>query len=1649
MSEPIRITIAYDERNQLVIRRAISNLTALQRAAGGFNGTNQSLRAVEAEATRVAAALNNRFTGAIRVAESGMWSLTRTAERVGRTLSFAFVGGVIASTFALRSLAKAFVDINEQFAGFEITLKSSFQSLKIARDLRNEVVKITAQSPIPFSDIADAVRSFSVLPFPRAQLSQQASRGTYDDPQGFLRRSIRLVEQMLAFRPDKTEQDAIFAIREALGGEFRSLIRRFDLPGSYISATAGKSLKELRNDPEATFETLKSMFSKIITPEAISEFTKQPRIFFQNLREQIFTRPLLAIGDTGFYQDMINYFDQVFRQVTAFIDTNLKPYAERIGNSLRKTFGGLLEVSTEFVDELMHMAGAGEKDMPGFSFLHRFATVLERAFRSAQQVLPELTKNVLDFFRTLTPAILKLGEIAAKVAKFFASSFVDSPISTIAMFSLITGMFRSLPTLLTEGLKKVSAASTATFSSGMALGRARATGMAGNAGAAGPGTGGVAMGAFGAGSGSSFYTQSAFWGLRRWQGFGPAQVSPLAGPSGRPLANFLIPPTRGGMPFRLDAAAMAAAGGLTPQEQRAIYSNILARTVNQAAARTYWNNRDAVMFPMLAPSWRTGIGQTNPFNVNVNETLRRDARGRVTWTSAEAARNLRLNNPQGYQWLATPGGRVSQAVGRQAMEAAEIAGQRAGVGGAIGSFVGGITRFVGGIALFMGAVAVISAAVKWFQDMQEKERDDNREEFVVSMTKALDRIESISQNGMLSGSVARSLQAAHDRRKRDIRSGLVAPTEELQFSEPFNFTNVFTPRQKITGYTQPLQGNPYGLPSIGATATYTPEGVTQFTNIKTPQGMAALMRQVDQEVSSLARWVEEIKVQKKGSSEWTSPLDSTMKILFDAEASDEARQAVIASGENRLKEVAAFYDRLHKAIPEMARQIPGLKLDQVSPDTEQLLAEIQQKAEKFESPRTIVEKFYENSLAPIYKAMSAIPNSDGFAWIRQLNEYQDKQDDTFTPFAEYARAMTNVQDSFKILNEVQDRLGRLTQIPATSPLDRTLAKMSQLDMAPGWGYPEGNRGPVFDRESAAAISALDEIITQLESPTGADGWGFTAPDKTVPFEGKELKYAEYIAALRAKRQDLVSFRDTGQSDFFNSVFTDTVREVSRSMGDQNAAWITMMAKAIDERFSAVQESAPDSEIFKSSLKSWEDFIQKSPLAPQNQKRMVELFSDIPIDTDMLSGEALQAAQVRSAAAIAEIKKSLLEAAKVFPQITEVLEATGLVSRSAMQSVFTWMRTLGKKTWSQSLREAELGNTAFASLSETLDSGGTMNRALVQNFFNRSQQMGAERKGFQIIDSIRNPLSDADLATLNEDSAGPDRIAVRIEKLKILEAAQRNVAEQYASLADKLRSQGLTEPADAAETAFLSATKAAEGFRSTLEEIQGSGFLSSFEEGFLGLTEMWRATAMNMRSVGEELAQSLSQELGGLFDNFITGSKSGSEAFREFGYNLLRTAANTLANKAFQSLIGWGVNALGFGPQFSAVPGPSQNVPKLAGGGMIVGGSGQRDDVPLLGMGGEYMVNKAAVRYYGSAFFDALNTRQVPKFASGGVVGSRVSASPSRGGDAVTVNLTVNEAGGMGGTSAPLDTQELARAIKEATVQEMLNQRRIGGIDRRY
>ena len=117
---------------------------------------------------------------------------------------------------------------------------------------------------------------------------------------------------------------------------------------------------------------------------------------------------------------------------------------------------------------------------------------------------------------------------------------------------------------------------------------------------------------------------------------------------------------------------------------------------------------------------------------------------------------------------------------------------------------------------------------------------------------------------------------------------------------------------------------------------------------------------------------------------------------------------------------------------------------------------------------------------------------------------------------------------------------------------------------------------------------------------------------------------------------------------------------------------------------------------------------------------------------------------------------------------------------------------------------------------------------------------------------------------------------------------------------------------------------------------------------------------------------------------IEGGKSLGDVLQNSAYEFVKTINKQLMNNLVDSIVGSGKQAASGGSGFISSVMSSIG---LASGGMISGGSGTKDDVPAMLMGGEYVINKKSVGRYGPEFLEAINNGTLGGYAKGGKVQS--------------------------------------------------------------
>jgi hypothetical protein len=156
----------------------------------------------------------------------------------------------------------------------------------------------------------------------------------------------------------------------------------------------------------------------------------------------------------------------------------------------------------------------------------------------------------------------------------------------------------------------------------------------------------------------------------------------------------------------------------------------------------------------------------------------------------------------------------------------------------------------------------------------------------------------------------------------------------------------------------------------------------------------------------------------------------------------------------------------------------------------------------------------------------------------------------------------------------------------------------------------------------------------------------------------------------------------------------------------------------------------------------------------------------------------------------------------------------------------------------------------------------------------------------------------------------------------------------------------------------------------------TGFLGGMESGVKNLQNQINTFAFD---IGEKIPQMFSDNMSSAINKMIEGGESFSSVLRGAAYEFvkginqanIKNLSDQFSNSLFKSD---GGVASGIASIF-----------KFASGGKVNGGSGSKDDVPAMLMGGEYVVNKKAVSKYGAQFLESVNNGTLTGYAKGGSV----------------------------------------------------------------
>ena len=255
----------------------------------------------------------------------------------------------------------------------------------------------------------------------------------------------------------------------------------------------------------------------------------------------------------------------------------------------------------------------------------------------------------------------------------------------------------------------------------------------------------------------------------------------------------------------------------------------------------------------------------------------------------------------------------------------------------------------------------------------------------------------------------------------------------------------------------------------------------------------------------------------------------------------------------------------------------------------------------------------------------------------------------------------------------------------------------------------------------------------------------------------------------------------------------------------------------------------------------------------------------------------------------------------------------------------------------------------------------------------------------VMKNIRDKQFERDLAVID---ASPLNRRGKMEKVGRLDEARtiQEMRDQAYLAATGAEAMGIEREIEVLQKIFKVKKDLEEG---TIDEAEATKKLLKLEKERLQVNDSLKATFQNeFIKKDAEIAKQFNEKFVGAARAFSTEITHGivdaiakGEKLKDVllgaATNFLNTMAKAFMDRAVDDLVKGLSSFTGSIGKSAAATG--------AEGGIVRGGSGSRDDVPALLMGGEYVMRKGAVKKYGLGFFETLNNGNMQGFANGGFI----------------------------------------------------------------
>lgn len=329
----------------------IFNTKRTETYTGALNNLRSRFNQVMYDIPNILQTLNLSYTKAafaisrvaygVRIISMEMTALGMTAKNVFMQMMRSVVGYTNAITKATETQAKA-----------KITLTGVFNP-KMADNMVEFAKQYSVTSPATFGEVTQMLKSFGLTPQIKNMITESK------DLNKTLKELSYVTVGLASTKPQQGIEGAMFALREAMSGQFVSLKRRFEISPEVIASMVGKSRSDLAKDPKLFMEAMKRFLDLNVGEDTLEKLAMTYEVQINNIKD-FMERAQAMIGNSGFYDSAIKSANSIADAFAGILDTNLfKEKMQNISGSLMSISDSLINGISDMINRVIKMDDSG------------------------------------------------------------------------------------------------------------------------------------------------------------------------------------------------------------------------------------------------------------------------------------------------------------------------------------------------------------------------------------------------------------------------------------------------------------------------------------------------------------------------------------------------------------------------------------------------------------------------------------------------------------------------------------------------------------------------------------------------------------------------------------------------------------------------------------------------------------------------------------------------------------------------------------------------------------------------------------------------------------------------------------------------------------------------------------------------------------------------------------------------------------------------------------------------------------------------------------------------------------------------------------------------------------------------------------------